>query len=72
MARIPESGESSVVSMVEYGKRAKRIAGNTEAIAEDLKRGRQATDLRLVTSAERKPARHLTVVEPADGETVQD
>ena len=63
MARIPETGDSSVVSMAEYDKRAKRISGNTSEIAEDLKKSRQATSLRLIETAERKASTpRLTLV----------
>ena len=63
MARIPETGDSSVVSMAEYDKRAKRISGNTSEIAEDLKKTRQATSLRLIETAERKASTpRLTLV----------
>ena len=65
MARIPESEDSSVVSMAEFDKRAKRIAGNTSAIAEDLKKTRQATSLRLIETTERRKAMpRLTLVAP--------
>ena len=66
MARIPESGDSTVVSMADYGERAKRLAGNTGTIAEDLKKTRKATSLRLIETAERKKTGpHLTVVDGA-------
>ncbi len=67
MARIPESGDTSVVSMAEYDKRTKRIAGNTGEIAEDLKKSRQAMNLRLIASADQKKTiPRLTLVESAD------
>ena len=73
MARTPENGESSVVSMAEYDKRAKRISGNTSEIAEDLKKTRQATSLRLIENAERKASGpHLTLVEPGEDPAGRD
>ena len=67
MARIPETDDSSVVSMAAYDKRAKRIAGNTGAIARELKKSREATSLRLIETAERKATTpRLTLVGPGD------
>lgn len=73
MARIPESGDSTVVSMADYGERAKRLAGNTGAIADDLKKTRKATSLRLIETAERKKTGpHLTVVDSMSGPGERD